>query len=155
MPSGEIVTPDIRDAERLQGFRKGWTAPAEQAVRGSYRWKLVGNAVSVPVAEWIGEQLARPASVASLVLPGVRPLSVGSPWPKAAWNVGDGRFATSVSAWPCRRKRRDLHEFLVEEPKPLSPRATRGFLNRTDKSSLRFPLGFLDAVKAHLARVAS
>jgi DNA (cytosine-5)-methyltransferase 1 len=29
LPNGEIVTPKIEDAERLQGFRPGWTKPAE------------------------------------------------------------------------------------------------------------------------------
>ena len=42
-PSGRVVTPDIRDAERLQGFEANWTLPAEELTRrrGS-RWKLVG-----------------------------------------------------------------------------------------------------------------
>ena len=29
MPDGRIVTPDIRDAEQLQGFDPDWTKPAE------------------------------------------------------------------------------------------------------------------------------
>jgi DNA (cytosine-5)-methyltransferase 1 len=33
LPNGEIVTPDIRDAERLQGFRANWTKPAEHVGR--------------------------------------------------------------------------------------------------------------------------
>ena len=50
---GSITTPDIRDAERLQGFEADWTEPAAEVpgVRRSHRWKLVGNAVSVPVAQ--------------------------------------------------------------------------------------------------------
>lgn len=49
---GSITTPDIRDAERLQGFEPDWTRPALdiEGVRRGHRWKLVGNAVSVPVA---------------------------------------------------------------------------------------------------------
>ena len=38
LPDGRIVTPDIRDAERLQGFSPDWTAPAEAVVRPSWRW---------------------------------------------------------------------------------------------------------------------
>jgi DNA (cytosine-5)-methyltransferase 1 len=30
LPSGDVVTPDIRDAERLQGFPENWTLPAEE-----------------------------------------------------------------------------------------------------------------------------
>ena len=53
-----IVTPEIRDAERLQGFPEDWTLPGVGAGRrAGARWKMVGNAVSVPVAEWIGRQL--------------------------------------------------------------------------------------------------
>jgi DNA (cytosine-5)-methyltransferase 1 len=35
----------------------------------------------------------------------------------------------------------------------LSAKATAGFLNRTKRSSLRFPDGFLSAVAKHLVRV--
>src|SRR5207249_4279742 len=59
MPDGRIVTPDIRDAERLQGFTADWTSCAvdNPEKRNGPRWKLVGNAVSVPVAEWLGRRL--------------------------------------------------------------------------------------------------
>src|SRR5213076_10234 len=56
MPAGEIVTPSLCDVERLQGFETDWTKPAEKVVRPSLRWKLVGNAVSVPVAAWLGRR---------------------------------------------------------------------------------------------------
>lgn len=46
-PDGRIATPDIRDAERFQGFDPDWSAPAETVRKRNYRWKLVGNAVSV------------------------------------------------------------------------------------------------------------
>ena len=62
LPSGEVVTPDIRDAERLQGFPSGWTKPAERVAKKGSRWKLVGNAVSVPAAAWVGRRLAKPGS---------------------------------------------------------------------------------------------
>ena len=29
LPSGDVITPDIRDAERFQGFPENWTKPAE------------------------------------------------------------------------------------------------------------------------------
>ncbi len=52
---GSMTTPEIRDAERLQGFEADWTLPAldVDGVRRGHRWKLVGNAVSVPVARWV------------------------------------------------------------------------------------------------------
>ena len=57
-PLGLVGKPDVRDAERMQGFVADWTQPAESVVRAGHRWHLVGNAVTVDVATWIGERLA-------------------------------------------------------------------------------------------------
>ena len=151
LPSGEIVTAGLRDAERLQGFPKDWTLPAESVAKRGMRWKLVGNAVSVPVARWIGRRLARPRRYVERAM---MPLFPGARWPRVAWNVGDGRFTAEHSMWPVRHEEKLLHEFLAE-PEPLSVRATAGFLSRTEKSSLRFPPGFLEAVRHHLAESTS
>ncbi len=63
-PGMRIVTPSIEDAEALQGFERGWTKPATpHAARNGPRWKLVGNAVTVGVAEWLVDRLARPGDV--------------------------------------------------------------------------------------------
>jgi len=150
MLDGTIVTPDLRDAERLQGFPSDWTKPAEIVGRRSFRWKLVGNAVSVPAAAWIGRRLRKPGSYDRSW---DAPLPSGSPWPRAAWNAGSGRFASSVSEWPVRRRAQHLHEFLRYPAEPLSIRAAVGFRARTRQSSLRFPPGFLDAVDAHIRRM--
>lgn len=150
MPDGSLVKPDLRDVERMQGFRAGWTKPAEAVAKKGYRWKLVGNAVTVDVAEWLGEMLARPGKY---VPSGERRLYSGDPWPRAAFNVGAGRFASSVSAWPVRRQAEPLASFLKFPAEPLSIKATAGFLSRARTGSLRFPPGFLDAVAAHLRRM--
>jgi DNA (cytosine-5)-methyltransferase 1 len=150
MPDGTMVKPDIRDAERMQGFDSGWTEPAEAVVKRGYRWKLVGNAVTVDVAEWLGERLAMPGAYTPA---GTRPLKRGSPWPRAAWNMGDGRHAAPVSAYPVRRRAATLHKFLKYRPDLLSAKGAAGFLSRARSGSLRFPAGFLDAVVAHLRRM--
>lgn len=150
MPDGSIVKPDLRDVERMQGFRAGWTKAAETVVKKGYRWKLVGNAVTVDVAEWIGGMLARPAKYDASH---DRPLRPGTPWPRAAWNVGQGRFVSDVSAYPVKRKSEPLTSFLRFPTEPLSAKATAGFLSRARSGSLRFPPGFLDAVEAHLRRM--
>src|SRR5690606_19701610 len=124
--------------------------PAVAVVKRGHRWKLVGNAVTVDVAHWIGERLRAPGAV---VVEQGRRLSPGRAWPKAAWNVGEGRHEAHASEWPCARPRTELHRFLKFEPEPLSAKATAGFLERTERSSLRFPDGFLDAVRGHLARM--
>jgi len=43
------------ECERLQGFPDGWTAVNEQ--KDTARYRQLGNAVSVPVAEWIGRHI--------------------------------------------------------------------------------------------------
>lgn len=42
------------ECERLQGFPDGWTFGSDTG-----RYRAIGNAVSVPVAEWIGKRIAR------------------------------------------------------------------------------------------------
>lgn len=152
LPGGEVVTPDIRDAERLQGFPADWTKPAEEVAKKGTRWKLVGNAVNVPVVVWIGRRLAHPGGVIDFV---VRPLRSDRTWPTAAWNVGAGRCEVAASEWPVRRPYRSLAAFLRFAGQPLSKKATAGFLARTRRSSLRFPDGFVRAVESHLSRVES
>lgn len=108
LPNGRVVTPDIRDAERLQGFPADWTQPAETVARKSVRWKLVGNAITVDVANWIGLRL---------VLPGEyddswdSPLPKGAPWPGAAWNMGEGRHAAVLSPFPFLVEGPPIHDF--------------------------------------------
>lgn len=154
MPDGLIAKPDLRDAERLQGFPGRWTRAAADRPRGEgARWKLVGNAVSVPVAAWVGRRLARASgSHASSADEVMQP---GSSWPRAAWgSPSDKPHSVDRSAWPVQTKRPHLADFLRHDPSPLSPKAARGFLDRTRRGTLRFPDGLLDAVEAHLLRVS-
>lgn len=150
MPDGRIVTPDIRDAERMQGFPVDWTEPGAWGGRRrsvGRRWKLVGNAVSVPVAEWVGRRLAEPGSFDASR---EQTLPTSGSWPQAAWGRAGERHAVDITSWPVREPYQDLLEFLQFEPKMLSERATAGFLKRARASRLRFREGFLDAVDAHL-----
>jgi len=149
-PDGRVVTPDIRDAERLQGFPADWTKPAEEVVKKGTRWKLVGNAVSVTAAEWIGRRLIDPGAVREYPL---RKLHSDRTWPPAAWNFGFGRCEVLASEWPVRRPYRSLEGFLRYPVQPLSAKATAGFLSRAERGSLRFPPGFLLALERHLERV--
>lgn len=147
-PNGLIGVPDVRDGERLQGFPSGWTSASDSAGWRTlgWRWRLVGNAVSVPVAQWLGRRLAkRGRSVARSedVLP------VGARWPNSGWGVGQDRYAVSISEWPVTRRTRHLHEFLRYPLTSLSLRATSGFLSRARQSSLRFDERFWTALELH------
>jgi DNA (cytosine-5)-methyltransferase 1 len=147
-----ISTPEIRDAERLQGFEPDWTLPALDAdgVRASHRWKLVGNAVSVPIAEWIGRQLAR---ATKRRWGAGAPLSRGVPWPRSAWGHRGKVFTQGASMFPMSPSRSKLGHFLRFPRVPLSFRAASGFLSRARESSLTFQPGFLDGVSRHIDRM--
>lgn len=49
------------ECERLQGFPDGWTdiGTPEKPTADSHRYKQLGNAVTVNVAEWIGRRIVR------------------------------------------------------------------------------------------------
>jgi DNA (cytosine-5)-methyltransferase 1 len=151
LPDGSVVTPSIADAERLQGFPRNWTKAAEQLGRKSTRWRLVGNAVSVPAAVWLGRRFRRPGVPLGFSVTSLRDHRA---WPSAAWNVGEGRQSVDASEWPVRWRYRPLESVLGTELAPLSAKATRGFLSRADVATLRFPEGFLDALRGHERRLS-
>ncbi|MEV2225183.1 DNA (cytosine-5-)-methyltransferase [Nocardia vinacea] len=150
LPSGELVTPGIVDGERLQGFDADWTEPATTVpgIRHGHRWKLIGNAVSVRMASWVGARLAEPLDP----IPGDVPLPPGRPWPVAAWGRAGSAYRVPVSTWPVHEPYEDLQHFLTDS-RLLSARATAGFLRRTGMGNLRFPPGFLADVESHLDRM--
>lgn len=150
---GSITTPDIRDAERLQGFEENWTAPAAyvSGVRQTHRWKLVGNAVSVSVAEWIGRRLVDPTGET----PAGVALQRGVAWPRAAWGHKGNIYAIDASTFPVRERAPSLRDFLRFPRAPLSQKAANGFLRRALMSGLKFEDGFLADVRRHAERMAS
>lgn len=151
LPSGIAITPDIRDAERLQGFDECWTEPAEQVARASIRWSLVGNAVTRPVAAWLGERLMTPG-----IYDPARDRDFGADgrWPKAARFDGVKRIKVEIGPFPVWMDRPHLADFLRYEGKPLSARATKGFLSRTERGTLKFVPGFRERLRLHLDRVS-
>ena len=143
------LTPDIRDAERMQGFDVDWTKPAESVARAGHRWKLVGNAVSAMASEWLGRRLATPGTYVHQLDP---PLATDRTLPIAGWSMGKGAMeAVAVTRWAARVERPPLMKWLKFAPRPLSFKATRGFLERSQRSSLRFEAGFLDDLRKHEA----
>lgn len=149
--TGAIGTPQLADAERLQGFPQGWTTAASRiaGVRAGHRWKLIGNAVSVPVAEWIGRQLVSPPGFHA---PGTK-LARNVTWPQAAWGHKGQVYSVDASAFPVVRKAKPLREFLRLPLVPLSERAASGFLSRARASALRFEQDFLQDVGKHVKKM--
>lgn len=148
-PKEGLVLPTIEDAEALQGFSRGWTEPAIGKGRdrnGRMRWYLVGNAVSVPVSQWIGTRLSQPGCYS----PDERHAKPfrGQRWPAAAWRVSPDApvMESSESDWPLDQvaraqlglSTRTLNELLADSSgrPPLSKRAASGFLSRFSRSTL-------------------
>jgi DNA (cytosine-5)-methyltransferase 1 len=147
-PGNAIVTPSISDAEHLQGFPIQWTLPAAAAAgRAGYRWKLVGNAVTVGVSAWLGKHLVNPAPI----LPVMEvELSQAAKWPTAAWGSGGRRWMVPVSMWPEVEPYEHLLDSLeLEHLTPLSWKAANGFRSRMERSKLRFDEAFKLAIKEH------
>ena len=149
MPDGRLVKLSIGDGERLQGFATNWTQPAETVARSAARWGLIGSAVSVPVARWVGERLRAPGSYDAQR---DGPFSMAGRAPRAAHFDGKSRFSVQISSDPLGIAPMPLSSFMdgVADQQLLSLKATLGFLSRTRRAKLRFEPGFIAAVERHL-----
>ncbi len=152
LPDGEVIKPGLRDVEQLQGFDADWTQPAESVVRKSARWGLVGSAVSVPVARWLGQRLMVQGgydTARDMTFP------TQGKAPRAARFDGKQRFAVRIGTDPLGIRPPSLVDFLTDRTgqSPLSLRATLGFLGRTRRAKLRFEPGFIDAIERHAERM--
>ena len=146
-PNGTIGTPDIRDAERLQGFSANWTLCAEEVTKSSYRWKLVGNAVTVDTVKWIAHKIMHPeiySSEKDIIFEDTQK------WPKAAWGANGLRYKSDASIYPQDHQTSNLTEFLQYPIKPLSLKATKGFQKRLLEGNLKCPYYFEQAINDYV-----
>lgn len=146
-----VGTPQIEDAERLQGFAAGWTAAVSKdpTSRQSSRWRLVGNAVCPPMAAWVGSRLGSPGEFDRALTTDLE----GKSWPKAAYGAKGERRAVQVSEWPSRKSPPPLAQFLAAELKPLSVRATAGFRARALQSKeIAWSPEFIRSLAVHISR---
>ena len=147
--TGEFLSPGIEDAERLQGFPVGWTAAAAELHRGARRrWILVGNAVSVPVAEWIGRRLGSPESC-SPARPNPHPKSrTGVPRAASGGPELIPRGFAPTNEGPAVSATTMLADFGLATPRLLSERSIGGFARRYEAAPLRKNEEFLEALLA-------
>jgi DNA (cytosine-5)-methyltransferase 1 len=124
-----------------------WTKPAETMATRGARWRLVGNAVTTNVSEWLGNVLSNDDSATPENL---TTLKRSDPWPAAAMGHKGARLAVAASKWPMKRKTKSIEDFLRYEPRPLSHRATSGFWQRLKASPLNYPAEFADALQTHI-----
>jgi DNA (cytosine-5)-methyltransferase 1 len=150
LPDGRVMTPSIEACEQLQGFPCGWTE-ADYQDRRSPRWKMLGNAMPVPIAEWAAQCIAK--NHANIQIKANGDLRSDN-WPLAAFGNRKGRSGVTISEYPVLRVARGIEAYLDEHWKPLSRRALDGFIGRAETSNLRFPPGFLDALRKARAQAS-
>ena len=154
----------IADAERLQGLPVGWVGAQE--LRRSVAWRLIGNAVTVDVAGWLGEALLRPYKYKydptrdRPLLPAQRAFltfddldkpppaggaagAAGRPapprcWPAAAWFLrGQGRYVAHASDAPRPRPYVPLSQFVESLGDRPEPGRLNTYLHRLAAHSPR------------------
>ena len=149
-----LVVPAIEDAEALQGFPRAWTdvdLGIGGARRGGTRWKMVGNAVTTRVAEWLAGRIAHPGEVAC----------EAEDWSQSRWPTAASGFAGTVkrvaaSEFPVLRPYEHLLDVVDAENAPtLSARAVAGFHNRLRQGNLGWHPGFREAIAANDDRLAA
>lgn len=146
-PNGEVGSPDIRDAERFQGFPPDWTKSAEEVAKASARWKLVGNAVTVDVVRWIANKIVAPQEYNWSQ---DKELKIDAKWPSSAWGREGKRCISSSSPYPVEREEISLSDFLRYPCKPLSLKAAKGFDQRLSTGTVRCPIFFRDTIKQYI-----
>jgi DNA (cytosine-5)-methyltransferase 1 len=146
-------TIQISDAERLQGFDSGWTdCQLNSLLKKSQgaRWKMVGNAVCVPMSKWVSERISNPGKTeisGSLIADNCIPL--------AAWGFKGKIFASNVTKWPINKRVTPLSRFLKDDLKPLSLRATLGFLSRAiNCTNIVYSPQFLESLASHAKKMS-
>ena len=149
-PDGEVLTPSLRACEELQGFPRGWTDVVDEDMGRNPEWRLVGNAVSVPVARWVAERFKAPGPVLKFK---EAPLEFGSRWPESAWNVGNGRMGVVASDMPVATRVPSIAHFRDPTWSRLSDRAMNGFIGRAEEGGLRMPEKFLDRLRTARRKV--
>ena len=133
-----LVMPEIGDAEELQGFPRDWTTAADGGGRrNGPRWKLVGNALTVGVAQWLGERLATPGDWTETGELWDGPKS----WPLAAFGADGKVWQVRLSEFPRHQPYRHLLDVIdLEHARPVTHRGAAGFLSRLQEGNLgRYP----------------
>ncbi|MGV8967698.1 MAG: DNA cytosine methyltransferase [Cellulomonas sp.] len=158
LPAGALgrkfLKPSIEDTEAMQGFDRGWTAvEGVSPSRNGPRWKLVGNAVTVGVAQWVAGRIAAPGPVVADYTEWV---SRKGSWPSAAWGEGGKVWTVDLSEFPTLATYRHLSDEMdLDAAEPLTVRGAKGFHSRLLQGNLGRHPGFRDAVVEHIEELTA
>lgn len=146
IPGGKepLVRLTPHAGEVLQGFPRGWTDGSESALRRTReRWRLIGNAIPVPIAQWVARGIINP-----------RDICVDSQLQQGKWTAaGQGgpglpTLATKASQFPLESRARPILSFIEDgDLEPMTPRAANGFYTRYKRGSLKLDSDFLTDVR--------
>ena len=152
-PGQRFIKPSITDAEQMQGFPAGWTDVfGDVKRRNGPRWKLVGNAVTVGVSQWVASRIDHPGDpIVEEEL-----WDRDGKWPSAAWGDGGKINRVAVSEFPLRKPYQHLLDVVdVRSAEVLSRRALAGFSSRLNRGNLgRFP-GFREDIANEVSSVVA
>lgn len=152
------------ESERLQGFPDNWTLVsdinADSDEIDTLRYTAVGNAVSIPVIEWISERIYQNLSQESISLPyedivnysphlkKAKPITIDFletdfsvidmpyKWPKAGFANRDVQFQVEIPPSPQRIVESELFPLIQKSALQkyyLSSNAATGILRRVDR----------------------
>ena len=150
-PDGEVLMPSLRSCEELQGFPAGWNNAVCGHTGRNPEWRMIGNAVSLPVARWVAERIKTPGTILEFHETSIEN---GGRWPEAGWNVGEGRVGVGAGDRPVAIKAPSISKFRNTSWSRLSCRAMDGFIGRAEEGGLRMPDGFLDALRKAKRKVS-
>ena len=142
-------TISIRDAERLQGFPVDWTKSVNKrnGLRPTSRWRLVGNAVNTRMSKWVASSFENTESYDETK----DHLRTKGRWPASAWSYNGKVYVSGASKFPRMAKQKQLSDFLKDPLKPLSLKATNGFLSRTKVcTNVVYSPIFIDSLQKHI-----
>lgn len=145
-------TPDIRDAEKLQGFSEDWTLPAMELPKAKHgdRWHLVGNAVCVNMSHWLAKNIMNPGKFDASIAKEIH----RKKWPKAAYGYEGRVFEVNVGLWPVDNHSVPLRDYLQYPLKPLSEKGMNGFYSRAVTSELiNYPERFIKSMERYLETI--
>ncbi|GGF15278.1 DNA cytosine methyltransferase [Subtercola lobariae] len=141
-PELRFRTPSIESLEMLQGFRAGWTSAAPTRDR----WKLVGNAVAVPVVRWIADGLRAYDRLSPVGIDSR--LSKSSGWDWAGVSAGSGKatgkIPTHLNTGSLPRRHSLARLLQTRGSHALSAGAARGFAGRLGRSRLTYDRDFMN-----------
>lgn len=140
---GNAIQAHVETLERAFGLPRQWTACLTAS---SVRFRVLGLAVGVPVASWLGKNLTRPYDKKFLrANEGIELNDAAKSWPTVAWNILPQSNLTTQNTRYCMKKFSEaaittqftsLTKFFVETSYRMDDEKGASFLDICEQNSL-------------------